>query len=400
MVAPQPIRIVVSDDLSRSRLTVFFRLILAIPHFIWIGLWSIAAFFAAVASWFATLASGQSPAGLHRFLAAFVRYVTHVLAYVYLAADPFPAFTGEPRTYPVDLEIDPPQPQARWKTLLRIILFIPAAALSGVLVGWYSSGSSDHGGSFRAGSAASIAAVLLWFYVLVKGRATRGLRNFVVYAIGYFAQTAAYVLLLTDRYPYAGPEALNLGGGAEEHPIRMQLGDDLRRSRLTVFFRLLLAVPHIVWLLLWSVAAWFAAIANWFVAVVNGEPSPGLHRFLGGYIRYATYVNAYFFLVTNPFPAFTGAPGANPVELELPPPSRQSRWAIGFRIFLALPALLVAEAIRVAMAIGAVLTWFASLATGRAPLGLRNLGSYALRYQAQGLGYLLLLTDRYPDASP
>ena len=32
-----------------------------------------------------------------------------------------------------------------------------------------------------------------------------------------------------------------------EHPVRLVLADDLRRSRLTVCFRLLLALPHFVW---------------------------------------------------------------------------------------------------------------------------------------------------------
>jgi hypothetical protein len=31
-----------------------------------------------------------------------------------------------------------------------------------------------------------------------------------------------------------------------EHPIRLVVSDDLRRSRLTVFFRALLALPHMV----------------------------------------------------------------------------------------------------------------------------------------------------------
>src|SRR5207244_7323778 len=33
-----PVRLVVTDDLRRTRLTVFFRLLLAIPHFIWLSL--------------------------------------------------------------------------------------------------------------------------------------------------------------------------------------------------------------------------------------------------------------------------------------------------------------------------------------------------------------------------
>ena len=64
-----PIRLVVTDDLRRSRLTVFFRLLLAIPHLLWIGLLGIVVVVIAVLNWFATLFAGRSPAGLHDFLA-------------------------------------------------------------------------------------------------------------------------------------------------------------------------------------------------------------------------------------------------------------------------------------------------------------------------------------------
>ena len=37
-----PIRLIVTDDLQRSRLTVFFRLLLALPHLFWLYLWGIA----------------------------------------------------------------------------------------------------------------------------------------------------------------------------------------------------------------------------------------------------------------------------------------------------------------------------------------------------------------------
>ena len=45
--------------------------------------------------------------------------------------------------------------------------------------------------------------------------------------------------------------------------MRLTVTDDLRRSRLTVFFRLLLAIPHFIWWTLWTIAALLAAVANW-----------------------------------------------------------------------------------------------------------------------------------------
>ena len=40
------------------------------------------------------------------------------------------------------------------------------------------------------------------------------------------------------------------------HPLRMVVTDDLQRNRLTVFFRLLLVIPHLIVLLLWAIVAW------------------------------------------------------------------------------------------------------------------------------------------------
>ena len=48
----------------------------------------------------------------------------------------------------------------------------------------------------------------------------------------------------------------------------------------------------------------------------------------------------------------------------------------------------------------AFLGWFASLATGRMPTGLRNIGAVAIRYHAQADAYWLVVTDDYPYASP
>ena len=48
----------------------------------------------------------------------------------------------------------------------------------------------------------------------------------------------------------------------------------------------------------------------------------------------------------------------------------------------------------------AFLAWFACLARGRMPSGFRDLVAYALRYNAEVLAYVLVLTDRYPNSDP
>ena len=180
---PHPIRMVVTDDLVRSRLTVFFRLLLAIPHFIWVTLWSFAVALAALAAWVIGLVTGRVPDGLHSFIAAYTRYYAHLDAYLWIAADPYPGFTGVPG-YPVDVEITPATPQSRLTIFFRLLLAIPAAIVMSVLqnVAW-------------------IVAILAWFYALVTGRMSKGMRDLQVYCLRYQAQTLGYLMLLTQRYP-------------------------------------------------------------------------------------------------------------------------------------------------------------------------------------------------------
>jgi hypothetical protein len=179
-----PIRLIVNDDLQRNRLTVFFRLILAIPHFLWVTLWGVIAGLAWVVSWFATLILGRTPDGLHTFLATYLRYFTHVRAYILLVADPFPKFTGKLGTYPIDVEVDPPEQQNRLTVFFRLILAIPAFVVTYVL-----------------SQLNQLLAIFSWFVALVMGRVPEGLRNFAALAIRIETQTYGYVLLLTGRYP-------------------------------------------------------------------------------------------------------------------------------------------------------------------------------------------------------
>ena len=181
---PHPIQMVVTDDLRRTRITVFFRLLLAIPHFIWLALWGFVSVFAVLIAWFAALFTKRVPAGLHDFLARYSRYMTHVFAYATLAADPFPAFGGREGTYPVDVRIAPPVDQSRLKIFFRILLAIPALILSNVM-----------------NSLIEYVALFGWFVCLFLGRMPEGMRNLLVFAIRFDTQTRAYCMLLTERYP-------------------------------------------------------------------------------------------------------------------------------------------------------------------------------------------------------
>jgi hypothetical protein len=136
------------------------------------------------------------------------------------------------------------------------------------------------------------------------------------------------------------------------------------------------------------------------VALFGGRSWRPLHRFLAAYVRYQAHVYAFLFLVANPFPGFTGREGSYPIDLSIAPPARQNRWKTGFRIVLGIPALIISGALHCALGLVALFGWFTGLFLGRMPQGLRNLGVFTLRYQAQFNAYLWLITDVYPFSGP
>ena len=184
----------------------------------------------------------------------------------------------------------------------------------------------------------------------------------------------------------------------DRHPIQLVVTDDLKRNRLTVLVRLLLAIPHFVWLAIWGVAAVIAIIVAWFAALFLGRVPDGLHNFVAGFIRYGTHVNAYFSIAANPFPAFTGAAGY-PIDLEIAPAAPQNRLTVLVRILLAIPAVIVLYILTIVARLVMILAWFYALFAGNLAKGLRDVLAYWLRYQAQTWGYLGLLTSRYPSFS-
>jgi len=164
------VRIVVRDDLRRSRLTVFFRLFLAIPHFFWLGAWGGIMLFVLPIQWFALLIRGRPIEGLHEVYGMLVNYSLHVYAYAFLATDKFPGFLGYPGKYAIDALMPPPRPQNRWSVAFRGILALPPLAFSGALGASLATGT---GSTLSVGAGVAIVVAFL-AGALVRRRARRG----------------------------------------------------------------------------------------------------------------------------------------------------------------------------------------------------------------------------------
>jgi hypothetical protein len=186
---------------------------------------------------------------------------------------------------------------------------------------------------------------------------------------------------------------------SDRHPIGLIVNDDLKRNRLTVFFRFLLAIPQEIVIGLWGIVVYIAVIVAWFAALFTGRVPDGLHEFIARFLRASTHLNAYIFLLADPWPPFGGSPGTYPVDLRIDPPAKQSRLTVFFRTLLAIPAFVLSYVFRIVNSIVAFFGWFVCLVLGRMPQGMRDLSAWMLQFELQTYGYVMLLTGRYPSFS-
>jgi hypothetical protein len=170
----------------RSRLTVFFRPILAIPLVIWLAIYGIGATIAIIIAWFAIVFTARYPRALYGFVEGYNRYFARATAYAALVCDPYPSFLGEDDpAYPVRMQFEGPlDPYSRLKTFFRIILAIPIAIIRWVI----------H-------LLLEITAVAAWFVIVFSGKLPRGLYDVMVLANSYIARSDSYLYLLTETYP-------------------------------------------------------------------------------------------------------------------------------------------------------------------------------------------------------
>jgi 2-(1,2-epoxy-1,2-dihydrophenyl)acetyl-CoA isomerase len=186
------------------------------------------------------------------------------------------------------------------------------------------------------------------------------------------------------------------GAQADGHPVELSVADDRRRWRLTAFLRQLLVYPHLAVVAGWGLVALLVAIGGWFVVLARGELPARMHGFLADYLRYSAHVHAYAYYLAEPYPSFR-ADREYPVDLRVAPPRPQSRWKTGFRLVLAIPALAFVVTLAAVLYVLSYFGFLLAVLLGRMPKGMRDLGAYCVRYQAQTNAYVFLLTDAYPS---
>ena len=204
------------------------------------------------------------------------------------------------------------------------------------------------------------------------------------------------------------------------YPVSVSLEPSLtHRNRLTTAFRLILAIPHLILAggiglgvashgnsrttiggeggLLGAVAI-FLAIVSWFTVVFAGTHIVGIRQFTSFYLRWRVRAIAYFMLLEDVYPPFGDAPYPASIEI-IDPVGPRDRVAVGLRILLAIPHIIVLFFVLLAWGLTTIAAWFIILFTGAYPQGLYEFGVGALRWRLRVEAYMLLMVDEYPPFS-
>jgi len=204
--------------------------------------------------------------------------------------------------YPVSVTIEPSiTNRNRLTTAFRLILAIPHMILiGGVGIGFAfddtaTKVSSSEGGLL--GFVAFILAIVSWFTLLISGTHPPAIRDFTRFYLRWRVRGLSYLMLLEDPYP-------PFGDGP--YPASLEIVDPAGpRDRLTIGFRIFLALPHI-FVLLFVLFAWgITAIIAWFAILFTGSYPAGLYDFGAGSLRWLLRVEAYILLMVDEYPPFS-----------------------------------------------------------------------------------------------
>jgi Domain of unknown function (DUF4389) len=203
IIAGYPVQFSVDyPDRDLDRLTTLFRIFVAVPILIVLGLVSAASYeWSSQSSRHAaiTVAGGllflgpllmilfrrKYPRWWFDWNRELLRFSNRVIVYLALMDDRYPS-TDEEQSVHLDLPYpDVPRDLNRWLPLVKWLLAIPHYVVLFVL-----------------GISAVVVVIVAWFAILFSGRYPRGLFDFVEGVIRWQNRVLAYAILLTtDRYP-------------------------------------------------------------------------------------------------------------------------------------------------------------------------------------------------------
>jgi len=187
-------------------------------------------------------------------------------------------------TYPLVFDVEYPEKLSRWLIFVKWLLAVPHWIILYALM-----------------AVAEVITVVAWFAILFTGRYPKGLFVFVVGIYRWYYNVIAYAALLRDDYP---PFSLSAG----QYPLTFDVEYPERLSRLLIFFKWLLIIPHLIVLVLLGIVYWITLVIAWFAILFTARYPKGLFNLGVGLFRWGARINAYYMLMRDDYPPFSLAP--------------------------------------------------------------------------------------------
>lgn len=201
---------------------------------------------------------------------------------------------------------------------------------------------------------------------------------------------------------------------ADDYPVRFAVDyPEEPRNRVTVAFRIFLAVPILVLISTFGQLTFGGGAGGW--RLVGGTAllfGPVLLMLLFRqkyprwwfdwnlqFTRFSSRVGAYMLLLRDEYPS-TDEEQAVHLEIDYPDATQLNRWLPLVKWLLAVPHLIVLIFLGLAVVLVTLFAWIVVLFTGGYPRGLFDFVVGVQRWSLRVTAYaFLLVTDRYPPFS-
>jgi hypothetical protein len=187
--------------------------------------------------------------------------------------------------YPVQLELQGPLKVPRWLPLISWLLVLPQLIVLYVLL-----------------VALGILQLVAFFTILITAKIPKGIFDVMALALRYSWRVTSYGMFMRSKYPPFEFTPSNLDPGTD--PAMMSVDYPAKLSRLLIFVKWLLVIPHIIVLAFLWIGAAFAVLIAFFAVLITGRWPQGLRNYMVGVNRWGTRVNAYWYFMTDKYPPF------------------------------------------------------------------------------------------------
>jgi hypothetical protein len=192
-----------------------------------------------------------------------------------------------PPRYPATLAFEAPERVANWRPLANWFLAIPHFVILSALR-----------------TLAQAIGVVSWFVIIFTGALPEGFANIQTMYLRYEMRTYTFAAFMREEYP---PFAFAMApaDSGEDPRLRVDFAPTLTdRNRVTVGFRIILVIPHLLVLAVLGIGAAVVSLIALFAVLFTGRWPEGMRSFVLNVYRWYLRVQTYMFLLTDQYPPF------------------------------------------------------------------------------------------------